>query len=681
MKELFRFNDVPVTTETLKEEKWLKFLFLTDEKNVNPEKYSSVEDINFNPTLEYVEKTLRVFHAVKHLDKTLTDNKAEMCVLRTLQWNEVSKCGTEKDRKIWEEKGYPLGIHNEASAKIYFEESTDSVWMTRVVYALIQTHGSIGQFIRGEVSYSEFTPLLNLLTDKIVSPEELKAMLRVLNEAVIASVSSELWDSVKSQVYLVIDKICSKQFMSWKTTERLKKLFPTAFAEEKELTNKEKKLIHNIFSYVSLWYPEIALDTFSRDEIFIILSMIEQNISKNIRHVSFYPLANNLFYDYEGKKKVNIYKKRIIEFCLKEYEEEIEDVKANEHVNFVSEVKGDTLYFDVKFTKACESLINFCVEAERSGIMDYQKNITTIFDMFGFRRDIFDRLNNEDKYLTTMNSVNTSRKSEILDYVVGDKIVDVGSGGGVLLDLLEEKYPEKTIIGTDISQNVIETLNKKILEEKHHYTVMNHNFVEAPLAEKVDTIIFSSILHEVFSYTNFEGCKFNIKSVKKALVNAESSLNPGGRIVIRDGILSEENEGETYTVVFKTPQTYNFFNNYIRDFKGLKNQRNENGYWKSFITDFFNDKVCLSGNINLIREFLYTLTWGEESYSCEVNEQFGYFTLSEYAGYLEYIGLKVIKKEAYLEQGYVDHLKDSVELVNDLTWEKIPSNAILVAEK
>ena len=97
---------------------------------------------------------------------------------------------------------------------------------------------------------------------------------------------------------------------------------------------------------------------------------------------------------------------------------------------------------------------DLCVESERSGLMSYQKNIATILDLFGFRRDSFDRLNNEDKYLETMNDVKNSTKMNILNNVVGTKIVDVGSGGGFMLDLLEKRFPDADIIGTDISENV-----------------------------------------------------------------------------------------------------------------------------------------------------------------------------------------------------------------------------------
>ncbi|MCR5148540.1 MAG: hypothetical protein K6C35_06185 [Eubacterium sp.] len=33
-----------------------------------------------------------------------------------------------------------------------------------------------------------------------------------------------------------------------------------------------------------------------------------------------------------------------------------------------------------------------------SGLLTFEKSITVLYDMFGFRRDEFDRLNNEDIY-------------------------------------------------------------------------------------------------------------------------------------------------------------------------------------------------------------------------------------------------------------------------------------------
>ena len=51
--------------------------------------------------------------------------------------------------------------------------------------------------------------------------------------------------------------------------------------------------------------------------------------------------------------------------------------------------------------------------------------------------------------------------------------------------------------------------------------------------------------------------------------------------------------------------------------------------------------------VNDAMEFLYTYTWGEQSYPLEVNEQFGYFTLSEYVEFIKenLPGAKIIESK------------------------------------
>ncbi|MDO4650767.1 MAG: methyltransferase, partial [Eubacteriales bacterium] len=326
---------------------------------------------------------------------------------------------------------------------------------------------------------------------------------------------------------------------------------------------------------------------------------------------------------------------------------------------------------DYEFSSVCEKLIAFCVEAERSGILSYQKSITVLYDMFGFRRDEFDRLNNEEKYLATMNDTEESTKNSIIDFAVGNVIVDVGSGGGVLLDLLEATYPGKQIVGTDISENVISVLNDKKMKENHRWSIVRHNFVENAISSvQPDTIIFSSILHEIFSYTQTPQGRFRIESVKSALHNAYESLPAGGRIIIRDGIKSPSDaEHQELSFSFKEKSGLEFFNNYCKDFKGLPNVDRKNIHIEG---------LQVTGDYNFMREFLYTYTWGEESYANEVNEQFGYFTLTEFKKFFSELGATIIKAEEFVEPGYIEHLSDYIMLDSSL----YPmSNCIIVVEK
>ena len=83
-------------------------------------------------------------------------------------------------------------------------------------------------------------------------------------------------------------------------------------------------------------------------------------------------------------------------------------------------------------------------------------------------------------------------------------------------------------------------------------------------------------------------------------------------------------------------------------------------------------------------EFLYTYTWGEESYAMEVQEQFGYYTPSEYIEMLQKAGnCKVIECKHYLQEGYEENLLKKIEYY-DINWQKtsLPdSTCIIVVEK
>jgi SAM-dependent methyltransferase len=262
----------------------------------------------------------------------------------------------------------------------------------------------------------------------------------------------------------------------------------------------------------------------------------------------------------------------------------------------------------------------------------------------------------------------------ILDYVSGESILDVGSGGGVLLDAIEQRFPDKKIFGTDISQNVIEILNNKIEKEQHKYEVFAHNFVYQKLWTPVNCIIFSSILHEIYSYTEVHGKKFEMDSVIGAMYNALDSLTPGGRVIIRDGV--KTNSQDVVSVKIHDDDLLTLAKSYLRDFKGLRELRDTNDKWTSLN---INDNV-ITGNINLIREMIYTITWGPMSYPQEVQEQFGYMTLEEYKNVLNRVGFNVIEAKEFTEPGYPKHLEGKVELI-DFTWDDIPSNCIIVAEK
>lgn len=674
-----------VRAQALAENLWLKYLVETDNIYVNAERVDSMVNISGRETIEYVMRTLDILdedkkgNALPHVngkqedrlpeDKVtgdelplLNDQEYEI-IQEVLKWSEVAKGGTSKERKEWLRKGYLLDIHNEGSAEIYREAGQDTGKVDELIYLLIKTHGLIGQAIRGEVPVANNRILREALS--MLEPDSIHRILKVLNHCIIAAVDPAIWDVVKEEVCACIDRILQGDDTEYSAEYRLGRLLPDAKPDEEDLAFFEQK----VFPGHELWYFSSALASFDMKQIVKILDKAMQSQAiEEIRHINFKPLADSLYYDYEGRKHINVYKKRIIEKYLRD--------DSIQNVELTAEVVHNTLYIDFKFTRVCEKLIDFCVEAERCGMLTYEKSIVVLYDMFGFRKDAFDRLNNEDKYLSTMNDTAASTKNTIIEYVVGDRVADVGSGGGILLDKLEERYPDKQITGTDIASNVIDELNLKRQREGHHWNVCVHNFVDGPMQEQQDSIIFSSILHEIYSYTEGPNGKFDLQSVYHALKNAYDSLRVGGRLIIRDGIRTDSRERRMLR--FKSSYGYDFFENYCKDFQGLNDLTEAEK-----VISRNRDTLTVVGDVNFLREFLYTFTWGSESYAHEVQEQFGYMTIEEFRSFFESLNMKIIRLDSFFEQGYQDNLSKYVDVLdeNGAPVEYPDSNCILVVEK
>lgn len=675
--------------ERLEKEAWLSFLYYTEHHGINMERVEVVEQVSGRETLSYVLRTLALLEE-DYQNGNVTTEEYEI-VKTVLEWAEVSKGGSVKERALWRNKGYALDIHNVASAEIFLEqrkaacmdqdargnvaetkdahgnaaEAQDAYGnaaeahdaMARLTALLIRTHGLIGQALRGEVPVRENAPLLEV--KDALGEDAAMRVLTVLNHCIIGAVERGLWEMVADETKNLIRRILSGDLTEFSARERMTRLdVRLAEAGEELVSFFEEK----IFPHYELWYYQAAFADFNVSQVEWLLRKMLEKVEDGVTYLSFKPLADGLYYDYQGKKHLNVYKERIVEKYMRD--------NATSNVELVVKRIGRAMLVDFQFSPVCEKLIEFCVEAERSGLLTFEKSITVLYDMFGFRRDAFDRLNNEDKYLSIMNDSEESTKNSIIDYVTGQTAVDVGSGGGVLLDLLEERYPKKRIIGTDISDNVLQVLEKKKKEEGHAWTVRRHNFAEEPFPEKVDAILFSSILHEIFSYTETENGRFEIETVKTALQNAYDSLNPGGRIIIRDGVKSPV-DGSVIEVRFKDPEGMEFFRNYVRDFEGLKDVEDKK-------IQVLEREGKVSADANFIREFLYTYTWGKQSYAHEVQEQFGYFTIEEFREFFEGLGARILRCEAFLEPGYVTHLSPKVEL----SVPEFPnSNCIVVVER
>jgi len=689
---------------------WLRLLAAAEQPVVNLERFNSLKELaQSNPVLDYVERSLRLLDAlpVSFWIKELAEE--------TLSWCETAKGGSYRDRLSWQEQGINFRVHNVGSAQLYERQrlaGEDGRDAARLVRILIETHGLVGQELRGEVPIEDHDPLARELEQALASFEERERLLYALNYCIIGAVSPALWAEVESEALAIVRRIAAGNRIYVDLPDgaaesgedaapaphlatplsieaRMRRLrtqsiregenFAGAFAtldDRYDLRHELRPLESKTF-----WYVESALKEFSLEQFFKIFAIAAHAPSlSGVKHISFENVMNAMYYDYRGVKKVNVYKKRIIEKYLGELDWDRirsgdDSEPRNPHLRHRLVIKAhvpDTLFFDFEFSAAADKLIEFCVEAEKSPL--YEKAVLLLFDLFELRRDAYDRFHNEETYLADMNST-ADYKKVILDYVVGEKVLDIGPGGGVLLDLLEEKLPHVRAIGIDISSNVIEALTRKKHAEARSWEVLQgdalalKDYVEPG---SVDTVIFSSILHELYSYIPYNGSRFNRDTVAAALRSAFDVLSAGGRIIIRDGIMTEPDERRI--IRFLQPDGLAWLERYSRDFAGRK-----------IAFERLSDTEAALP-VNDAMEFLYTYTWGEEAYVHEVQEQFGYFTPSEYERFIRNTlgeNAEIVVLRHYLQAGYTEALSDKIALF-DAQGREVPlpdSTCFIVIER
>lgn len=648
----------------------IRQLINTIEKNFNWERLNSLKELKSNLVYNSVIRQLEILET--------KETKYKDLISEVILWNDIAKVGDSKERKIWKVKGYNLHTHNEGSSDIYKENTKK---YNHIIYILIKTHGLIGQYIQGEVTLKSNIELYSLIKENYIQKEELKEILLILNECIVKEVSEKLYERIREDIEKTIIKVVNGQL------DEEENIINRLTLLNEKLSNEDIKLIENIlenkeiknrleliFNNCELWYYKSSLKSYKIEEQIKILLIISNNIN-NITKITFYDLMKNMYLDYKDIKRENIYKQRIIECYLKEltYEEILNnEIKSNINISYITKKNNNILEFNFLFSKVAKKLIEFCEVAYNSGTL-YNKSVILLYDLFGFRKDNYDRFYNEMDYLQTMNST-INHKSKLLEFIKGDNVLDVGPGGGALMDLILESLPNKTVYGIDISENVINVLNEKKLKENKNYNLVKGNALNLEDYFKqgeLDTIIYSSVIHELFSYVDYNGKKFNHETIKKALTSAYNILSPGGRIVIRDGIMSETNPQRI--IEFKNKEDINILKKYQKDFKGRK--------IKFEIID--QNKVKMNENDSM--EFLYTYTWGENSYPLEVQEQYGYYSPKEYEKFVteNLKNSKIIFSHAFLQDGYEEHLLNKIAIYEEnFNTVKLPNSTyILVIEK
>lgn len=627
---------------------------------------------------------------------------------------DFAKGGSETRRAAWEEAGADLTVHNVAAATILRADSVlesanlDPI-LTELLLQIVANHGLAGQHARGETPFGAFRAWVDWLRDN-ASP--LGAVLGVTaSQAVtLAGNAMHLVDAMDTEAVragLVDDRLLGdlrdvRDFWISAVIHpemldehegldvRLPRLRrqaldagePAARIDDAIAAVQEHAAwIDELLVNAQLWYFEPATHALSCEAALrlLVLGLGQADRNDGVDcsvpfHLSFQPLVTALG---AGDART-AYRVRLIEALLARWDldalargEFPDDVLAG----FSPRIGGTTaVALELHTTEEADALVTLLALYEGRSSVAFHQILKLLCDAYGLRKDEFDRLANEAQYLATMNAAR-SDKARMLDFAKPGTIVEVGPGGGVVLELIEQRFPGSDIVGIDLSEAVVAELDRRRERESRPWRIIAGDAFELPaLVSSADTVIFCSLLHEIYSYVERDGRKFQFESVRDLLCAAYSTLTPGGRIVIRDGVKPPTG---VRLIEFIDPDGPDFLRRFEAEFEG-----------RDIAVEWLDETTARMSTADAM-EFLYCYTWGPASFPYEVRELYGIMERDEYErAVLQWLPDAVAVPvpddlRSYLQPGYITGLAPKVRLLDDDENEvALPdSNAIWVFEK
>lgn len=256
-------------------------------------------------------------------------------------------------------------------------------------------------------------------------------------------------------------------------------------------------------------------------------------------------------------------------------------------------------------------------------------------------------------YGTQMDASLRQKLDDLLAWVEPGSIVDKGCGTGKLLVELSKVYPKSTFTGVDLSREFLRLCDENTYASEDVALVFGNIIEQCVPAGTASTVIFSSVTHEIYSYSGYSHAE-----LERAMRNAAAELKPGGRVLMRDGVSPPP---ATWRLRFLDTQTRDTFERFAREFKhgaGAPHERLSGG------------EVRLSSHC--ANEFLckkdYLKNW-----HIEVHEEYGALTLDGWRALLERVGLEPLHVHGYVngwiaENRYQGHVELTDDSGKPLPW-------------
>ena len=288
------------------------------------------------------------------------------------------------------------------------------------------------------------------------------------------------------------------------------------------------------------------------------------------------------------------------------------------------------------------------------------------------------RSNMSEYYLQMDNSMKDKIDSIINNITIpqiGEELViyDIGTGTGNLLIslfiIIKTQYPDLKLlmVGIDLMETSIKTaienankndITRKAIDDRHIiFHISNATNINDEFLPKANYIIYSSIIHEIYSYTEQVDTNFlcseikRIQSVEKAFEQAYKLLKRNGKVIIRD-FIRPDMSNQIINVAFKKSKYKDIcylFQKFIDD------HRKDSRHYFLFTLiypscqtlDCANDEYLIyETNIQTLYEFLYRKDY-KNNWEVELNERYGFWTESGISSVLTTAGFKIDLLQKY----------------------------------
>jgi SAM-dependent methyltransferase len=639
---------------------------------------------------------------------------------------DIAKTADATLRAQWTAHGISIEVHNEAAAAILRRYDRARSWplpdvLGKLAIAWIESHGLAGQHVRGEGPLVMFAPLVASLRDfapalaRHVNKAPADAVrlaldaLHVIDACDTAAVREGLLDDALldrlagvrdklagvcvpgawAQPAAALQALAPASDRGW-LADRLRALRanrqragePAAAVDAvvAAIGDAELAVLGPALAMCQLWYCEAATSGLSpAAQLGVLAAAVGAARSVGVDvsrpwHAQLRPLVARL----HGDSPAVRYRLRLVEAAIASTPLATL-VAGAASLGPLGTLSGrlahptdpDAIVVDYHDTEESAALVTLLGLYETRSQVAFHTMLKALCDLYGLRKDELDRVNNEANYLANMNAAR-SDKERMLDFVRPGKIVEIGPGGGIVLDLLEQRFTASEVIGLDLSREVVTALEQRAKASGKHWKIVlgAAEDLGKHVPPPIDTVVFCSILHEVYSYTE---PKFSLDSVEAVIQAAFSSLRAGGRIVIRDGVMPPPG---TRRIRMLAPDVKPTLDLYVAQFEGRPIR----------YTELAADRVEMTAADAM--EFLYTYTWGPASFPYEVRELYGIMTYDDYiAKLLAWCGpeARVIDNplRSYLQPGYRDALAGKIELTDEHDH-PVPlpdSNCLIVIER